>query len=476
MKRCYSYSRVSSEQQVENYSIETQQESMRQYAKENDIEIVKEFIEAGVTGAILNRPALNELRDYISQEKPDVVLFFDPDRLSRDFINQVILKNEFDKLGIEVAFYKGGFVGKTPQEKLLFNMRGIISEYELSQLKERTIRGRRQRLKSGMFWGGNSAKLYGYQYKDGQRHIDPEQSKVVRDIFKWYLEGNTMLGITYRFYTLGVKSPSGQERWNNVTIYKVLSNRAYAGTAICAGVEISQPQLVSVKDFETVQARLRRNKELAKRNAKLKYLLSGFLFCNYCHRRYTGSVHHGTRYYNCPNGSYKIRVNPCKGKSVRADSLEAVIWLEIEKALTSPELLLAGLEAINEEDYTPELEVIKTKLAHFSKEKRRCWRAYEVTGDLETFKEEIKEIDAQRNALEKRHREIEGLVEASEQRPNPSDIKTACDTIYNNLGNLQYEDRRLALEALKVKIYAGEPVRIEGALPIELTPSRRGER
>ena len=121
------------------------------------------------------------------------------------------------------------------------------------------------------------------------------------------------------------------------------------------------------------------------------------------------------------------------------------------------------------------LEVIKTKLAHFSKEKRRCWRAYEVTGDLETFRVEIKEIDAQRNALEKRHREIAGLIEASEQRPHPNDIKIACDTIYNNLGNLQYEDRRLALEALKVKVYAGEPIRVEGALPIELTPSRRGK-
>jgi DNA repair exonuclease SbcCD ATPase subunit len=161
---------------------------------------------------------------------------------------------------------------------------------------------------------------------------------------------------------------------------------------------------------------------------------------------------------------------------MRADSLEAVIWLEIEKALTSPELLLAGLEAISEEDYTPELEVIKTKLAHYNKEKRRCWRAYEVTGDLETFKVEIKEIDAQLNALKKRHREIAGLIETSEQRPNPNDIKSACDAIYNNLGNLQYEDRRLALEALKVKVYVGEPIRIEGALPIELTPSRRGER
>ena len=105
-KRCFTYARVSSEGQIENYSIETQLQAIREYALQNGIDIVREFTENGVTGAKLNRPALNELRDNVSNV--DTVIFFDPDRMSRNLVNQIILKDEFDKAGIELAFVKGG--------------------------------------------------------------------------------------------------------------------------------------------------------------------------------------------------------------------------------------------------------------------------------------------------------------------------------------------------------------------------------
>ncbi|MFC2063291.1 recombinase family protein [Chloroflexota bacterium] len=97
-----------------------------------------------------------------------------------------------DNLDIEVAFYKGGIVGNTPEEKMLFNMRGVFAEYELTKIKERTSRGRRQRLKEGKFMGGASSNLYGYRYEDGQRHIVPDTGRIVKDIYNWFLLGDTL--------------------------------------------------------------------------------------------------------------------------------------------------------------------------------------------------------------------------------------------------------------------------------------------
>lgn len=464
MKKAYTYARVSSDGQVEKYGLETQIEAMREYAKQNDMTIVQEFIEGGVSGERLNRPALNELRDNLSEI--DTVLFFDDTRMSRDLSNKLILKQEFDKLGVELAFVKGGLVGNTPQDKLLFSMTGAIAEFELSNIRERTCRGRRQRIKNGLFMGGNGSKLYGYDYLEGKREINPETSQIVKQIFEWYLEGENMLSITARLHSLGVKSPSGNERWNKVAIYRILSNRSYTGKGEFWGIEISQPSLITLADFERVQTKLQRNKELSKRNAKNDYLLSGYIFCTHCGRRYIGSASHHTRYYNCPLGSQKVRIEPCIGKSLRADSLETIIWLEIEKALSNPELIMAGLEAINDADYAPELETLKTRMRHYQKEKQRAWRAFEITGDEATFRTQIKEIENEASQLSKRYSEIEGLVRASEQKPKPSDVNEACHTISQNMGQLTHEDRRKVLEALKIKVHTGEAIRIEGTLPI----------
>jgi len=454
---------------------------MRQYAKENDLEIVKEFIEAGVTGAILNRPALNELRDYISQEKPDVVLFFDPDRLSRDFINQVILKNEFDKLGIEVAFYKGGFVGKTPQEKLLFNMRGIISEYELSQLKERTARGKMARLKQGKLCGGAGSALYGYRYQvgsgvgEGIRYIDEKRAEIVRSIYTWFLEGETLNGMVRKLYTLDIPSPMGNRIWGRTSVFRILTNKSYTGKAIFSGIEIGQPQIIDEATFEQAQAKLKRNKELARRNRKRQYLLSGYIKCGYCGRRYIGSLsgYKGSPRYYC-SGSYGKKPIPvCQGKTINANYIEGLVWGEVERALLNPDLLMTGLNSLERKDYSSELETVETKLSHMQKEKDRCWNAYLITGDEATFRSEIKVITNSIETLEKRCNEIQALIEASNNMPNVEDVKQACDLVFNNLVSLSFEEKRLCLEALGIRVYLGDTTRIEGALPIAFTPSRQ---
>jgi len=368
MRNAFSYSRVSSESQVDNASLPTQREAIQKYADEHGITILREFVEEGVTGTTLDRPALTELRDKIGQV--DTVIMLDPDRMGRKLINQIIVYEELEKAGVSIEFVKGGIVGNTPEEKMLFNMRGMFAEYELSKIRERTLRGRRQRAKNGLFVGGASGKLYGYDYIKGKREVNPETSKRVKLIYQLYLEGETISGVTARLHALGIPSPTGQPTWRRDTVFRILSNPAYTGKAEFMDITIDQPELVSVEDFEKVRARFARNRAISGRNSKGTYLLTGYLFCSECGRRYMGSASAGVRYYVCPNGSRKKRLNPCKGKPIKADTLEEMVWYQIGQTLSNPEMAKFGLDSVSGEDYEPELINLRARREHYKHERR----------------------------------------------------------------------------------------------------------
>jgi site-specific DNA recombinase len=469
-KKGFAYARVSSEGQVENYSIETQLEQIRQYASGNDIEIVREFTENGITGATLNRPALNELRDNISQV--DAVIFYDLDRMSRNLVNQIILKDELDKALVEVLFVKGGAVDKTPEGKMLFSMRGMFAEYELAKIGERTSRGRRQRVKNGLFLGGFSSRCYGYDCLDGKRVVNPETSKNVELIFQWFLEGLTLRGITVKLYSLGIQSPEGKPQWPIPTVFRLLRKRDYTGRAVLWGETLTQPTIISLEDFERVQTKLKRNKELSLRNgARNEYLLSGHIFCHKCGRRCIGSNKGNARYYTCSRGSQKVAVNPCPSKAIRAD-IEEAAWSKITEALRNPEAIRAGLEAVNDQDYEPELIALKARLKYYKSERGRLFDAFRITEDESTFKEKIKTIEESEKQASNRLAEIEGLITTAEQTPTYGDINKACDLVTLNTERLSFVDKRKVLEALRVKVYTGNTIRLEGVLPVVLQGSK----
>lgn len=479
--RAIAYARVSSEEQAQNYSIPTQLEAIRKYATENNMEIVKEYVDAGVTGSTLDRLALRELREFVKVEQVDrlCVIAYDPDRLSRNFAHLMVLANEFEEAGVELTFVTQS-VGNTPEERMLFGMKGLFAEYERTKIMERTARGRTMRVKQGRFPGGASSNLYGYRYQvgsgigEGIRYIDKVEADIVKKVYSWFLQGDTLNRIVVKLHSLGIPSPLGNPVWNRITVFKMLKNRAYTGVANVCGIEIQQPQIITEEAFEKVTARLKRNRELSRRNSKRQYLLSGYLFCK-CGRRYVGSTSSNkgghTHYYCCSGSSKRVSINPCPARSLRAEDLEDAVWAEVECALLNPQVISKGLNSLDREDYTTELATLKVRLAHMDKEKKRCWNAYLVTGDEDTFTREIKSVTARIEELENRHCEIESRIEASKMLPSIDDIEKACAMVHGNLGNLSFSEKRLCLEALQVRIRVDDKIRLEGVLPIELIPS-----
>jgi site-specific DNA recombinase len=144
------YARVSTPHQQQEGPIASQVRSLRHHIHQQGWNLLPnhEFLDEGISGARLDRPALDRLRDGAQRGEFDAVVVLAPDRLARDYAHQWFLIEELTKLHIQMIVLHNPF-GDTPQGKLLAQMQGMIAEYERAQILERTRRGRLEKARRG---------------------------------------------------------------------------------------------------------------------------------------------------------------------------------------------------------------------------------------------------------------------------------------------------------------------------------------
>ncbi len=143
MKIAALYARVSSVRQQQNETIVSQVAALQQYAATHDYQISPQhlFQDEGWSGARLDRPALDRLRDAVAQGEIEMVIIWSPDRLARQFAYQYILLEEFERAGCEVVFVMQPF-SDTPAGRMMREVAGFFAEYERALIQERCRRGR----------------------------------------------------------------------------------------------------------------------------------------------------------------------------------------------------------------------------------------------------------------------------------------------------------------------------------------------
>src|SRR5918911_2572421 len=230
------YVRVSTQRQAQSQSIEQQLERLRAYALAQNWDLAPEHIfrDDGYSGASLQRPGLDRLRDAATNARLDRILITAPDRLARNYVHQVLLVEELQRHGAEVEFLDRP-MSRDPHDQLLLQIRGAVAEYERTLIGERMRRGRLRKLRAGTLlpW---TRPPYGYRL-DPERPRDPAgvrldeaAAAVVRDLFAWFAdEGATILAMRRRLARLGITSPRGYPTWNASALRGVLTNPAYVG-------------------------------------------------------------------------------------------------------------------------------------------------------------------------------------------------------------------------------------------------------
>jgi site-specific DNA recombinase len=387
------YARVSSDQQAQAQTIQSQLSALRERIKA-DGEVLPpdhEYIDEGYSGSTLVRPALERLRDAVALGEVERVYVYAPDRLARKYAYQVMLVDEFHRSGVELVFLNRA-LSQSPEDELLLQMQGMIAEYERAQMLERSRRGKRHKAQHGSV-NVLSGAPFGYRYISvteggGAARYDviEEHAEVVRQMFRLVGEERFSIGDVKRHLeTAEIPSPTGKTWWDRTTIWGILKNPAYQGQAAFGKtrsgelrprlreqrgrpmqprrggstydvsseewLSIPVPPIVSQELFSAVQEQLQENRQRARQGQRgAKYLLQGLVVCQCCGYAYYGkaispSARKGNlrhyAYYRCI-GSDAYRFGGqrlCDNKQVRTDRLEQRVWQEVCQLLEDPNRL-----------------------------------------------------------------------------------------------------------------------------------------
>ena len=158
------YARVSSEQQATTHTIASQVAALQERVATDGLALseMMQFLDEGYSGGTLVRPALERLRDLVAAGAVDRLYVHSPDRLARKYAYQVLLVEEFQRMGVEVIFLNRA-LGRSPEDDLLLQVQGMMAEYERAKIVERHRRGKLHAARAGAV-NVLSGAPYGYRY------------------------------------------------------------------------------------------------------------------------------------------------------------------------------------------------------------------------------------------------------------------------------------------------------------------------
>jgi site-specific DNA recombinase len=382
------YARVSSEAQEKDQTIASQLAALRQAAQARGYQVPPEweFVDDGYSGARLDRPGLERLRDLAAEGTFAAVLVSAPDRLARNYAYQVVVLDELTRTGCEVIFLNHAF-GQNPEEQMLLQIQGVFAEYERALITERTRRGRLYAARQGRVnWGGNPP--YGYRYLRKTERTPPpllveeREAIVVQQIYRWLVEEQLSSYAMQKRLTAQHVPTRGTnaQGWAQSSVIRILSNPIYTGEAwynrsqvadarrprmqtslkdlrpghrrsrtprpSTEWIPVRVPAVVDTDLWQMAQEQLAANRTRATRNnTKHQYLLRGLLVCGHCGRRLVGlwtAISKGR--YVCSARYPRSAPWSCDGRSVSAVLVEQQVWAYRQEVLADPALLRARYE------------------------------------------------------------------------------------------------------------------------------------
>jgi site-specific DNA recombinase len=513
------YARVSTEAQEARGTIGSQLAVLRQRVAAEGDELVAEFCDDGHSGARLDRPGLDALRDAAEAGLLDAVWCLSPDRLARVYAYQVIVLDELARHGVAVRFADAPAIDDDPQARLLTQVQGVIAEYERAKIAERYRRGKLWRSRSGevIAW----KPPYGYRRiprsaaEPARLEVFEPEAAVVRRIFDDYVgQGLSMRQITRGLNADRVPSPTGRPVWGVSTLGRLLRNQAYIGCvyynrtelvpAQTAGrrptrqrprpraewITIPAPSIVAEDVYQAAQQISRDNSQFSPRRAEPgAWLLRGLVVCGSCGvgvnchkmRGRNGTWH---RYYYCRNhdplraGGEQRR---CPERNIRADELDAFVFDQVRAALLRPQVLLAGQAAVAARQPIPDDELLAVQLARLQRkldgaqaERRRLVDLYQAgLLELADLKRRAAEVDARRQQLaDQRARLAAERAKLAEGNRLRQRLAGFAQRVTQAFDGLDFDQRqrllRLVVEHVRV---TGQQVEIHLRIPLDEPPN-----
>ena len=523
------YARVSSDQQREAHTIASQTAALVEWAKTLELAVPEAWIveDEGYSGATLERPGLERVRDLAATGDIQVVLVHSPDRLSRKYAYQVLLLEEFAREGVETRFLNAP-ASATAEDQLLVQFQGMIAEYERAQILERSRRGKRHRARAGEI-SVLSGAPYGYRYIRKREEapasyaVIEAEARVVRDVYEHYTVRSWSIGAITRWLNdQGVATRKAGARWERSTVWAMLRNPAYRGTA-CFGktraarrqrvtrplrmrggsasrdsahherpreewIEIPVPALIDEPTFARAQELLEENKVRARRRTIEPSLVQGLVSCRKCgyalSRTSTRSSARKIHYYRCigSDGWRHLAGPRCDNRPVRQDLLDQVVWTEVMRLLEDPTLIQQELDrrlaaAQAADPMKTRTQAVERDLVRVGKTIERLLTAYqEDLVSLEQLRERMPLLRQREHTL---RTEMDALVKQTRDRAAQlrlaetlsaflARVRVAADTL-----DIQ-ERQRIVRLVVKEVLVGDDTIVIRHCIPVSSEPPPGG--
>lgn len=435
MRKAALYARVSSDIQKKEGTIQSQIAELKRQIRANGDKLVKEYIDDGYTGAILARPAMDQLRKDLKTDLFEVIYILNTDRIARSVAYQTIIITEFLQYQKQFIINGQDYVNN-PENHFSLTVLGAVSEFERAKIMERNRRGRQHRLSQGRLMS-NGNHIFGYRYEQRTHTsypayvINEEEARIVKYIYETYAKGE--IGIRTLARHLQEKGIKARNRLKQTQLQYILQNETYTGTKYfntmtdthTLGVEtatkrgkkimrersewvgVKIPAIISKQLFDKVQDRLNYNRTCY-RNALRTQLLSNLVWCGVCDSRcfayrryYKVERKDGTKLYQ--KAVYRCRVRG-SGHNPEIDTriLESCVIDMIKETILNPERLAQQLDISKRDNETEqqekELQAFNEKITNTQKQKERILDLY-ASGSLDR-EEYIKRIRNYDNDLE----------------------------------------------------------------------------
>src|SRR5438093_5243276 len=500
------YARVSSERQEKEHTIGSQLEALRAYAAQNGMEIVEEFTDEGYSGARLDRPALDRMRDLAERHGFEVLLTYCTDRLARKFVLQALILDELERFGVKTIFLEGG-AADDPLSKLMHQITGAVAEFERAKITERYRRGKLYRARCGEIVSPDVP--FGYvkiPRRDGvptHAEIQETEAVIVRRIFDTYVKQDLTVRQIAKELTLD-RTPTSKNRgqWSWSAVDRILREEAYIGTYYynrkqCVPIDgvygkkrqrfkctmrpkeewipISVPPIIDLATFHAAAGRARENEAFSPRNLQEGgYLLRKLVRCVRCgcscsaltsKQTYGGKVH-GSHYYSClRTTSGFLKQERCAQRRVRADVLDEMVWEEVNSRLQDPALVLEAYQdhktqrdSSTEDGLCEKDERLQGQIKLANRELSRLLDAYQC-GALE-LPELQKRRQLVNSKLETLNREQDLLRKMAVEQKKQTDIKASLNEfaalVSSSLKRISFENKQKLLRMVLDKVVVND--------------------
>lgn len=513
-KRCVIYIRVSSERQVQGYSLEGQKRHLKDWAEFEGMTVLDTYVEPGKSGkSISGREVFQRMLDDIASGNisVDYVIVFKLSRFGRnakDILNSLTFIQRF---GVNLICKEDGLDSSTSMGKMMITILGAVAEMERENILAQTMLGREEKAKQGG-WNGGFAP-YGYELMNGRLEVKEDEAAVVRLVYHKFLNDNmgysTIAGYLNK---QGIPKPAAKNShgrkftdWDIYMIKRMLANPLYTGRVAFGRTrlervegteneyrrvksadyiqsdELAHEPIISEEMFE--QARIKLQEKSTTGHPDLgrpaKHLLSGILKCPMCGSSmysdasaWTNSD--GTRRYKMKYqcGHYaKSKYGQCQKNVIDADWVESEV-IAYTKLLVQNEQFAEDIQ--KQIGQKVDLSGIDAEIANYRK---RLMQLERSKNNLERDIDDIHDND--RNAERKRRdmnrrldgiydemTDIENSIADCEQMKASAEQKVlTADTIYKMLlGFDQFfdimdkADQRKLIETLisEVRLYPKE--------------------